>query len=100
MTHHTDPRQFDAQSETGGGAWADLPEWDLSDLYPSVDAPELKRDMEFLTKECAAFAADYEGKLANLDAKAMLDCVLRYEKIDMVAGRIMSFAGLRYTGSH
>ncbi len=96
MTHHTDPRQFDAQSETGGGAWADLPEWDLSDLYQSVDAPELKRDMEFLTKECAAFAADYEGKLANLDAKAMLDCVLRYEKIDMVAGRIMSFAGLRY----
>ena len=96
MTHHTDPRQFDAQSETGGGAWADLPEWDLSDLYPSVDAPELKRDMEFLTKECAAFAADYEGKLANLDAKAMLDCVLRYEKIDMVGGRIMSFAGLRY----
>ncbi len=96
MTHHTDPRQFDAQSETGGGAWADLPEWDLSDLYPSVDAPELKRDMEFLTKECAAFAADYEGKLANLDAKAMMDCVLRYEKIDMVAGRIMSFAGLRY----
>ena len=96
MTHHTDPRQFDAQSETGGGAWADLPEWDLSDLYPSVDAPELKRDMEFLTKECAAFAADYEGKLAKLDAKAMLDCVLRYEKIDMVAGRIMSFAGLRY----
>ena len=96
MTHHTDPRQFDAQSETGGGAWADLPEWDLSDLYPSVDAPELKRDMEFLTKECAAFASDYEGKLANLDAKAMLDCVLRYEKIDMVAGRIMSFAGLRY----
>jgi len=96
MTHHNDPRQFDAQSETGGGAWADLPEWDLSDLYPSVDAPELKRDIEFLTKECAAFAADYEGKLANLDAKAMLDCVLRYEKIDMVAGRIMSFAGLRY----
>jgi len=96
MTHHNDPRQFDAQSETGGGAWADLPEWDLSDLYPSVDAPELKRDMEFLTKECAAFAADYEGKLANLEAKAMLDCVLRYEKIDMVAGRIMSFAGLRY----
>ena len=96
MTHHTDPRQFDAQSETGGGAWADLPEWDLSDLYPSVDAPELKRDMEFLTKECAAFATDYEGKLANLDAKAMLGCVLRYEKIDMVAGRIMSFAGLRY----
>ncbi|MCV2877150.1 M3 family oligoendopeptidase [Rhodobacteraceae bacterium XHP0102] len=96
MTHTTDPCKFDAHSETGGGAWADLPEWDLSDLYASVDAPELKRDMEFLTKECAAFASDYEGKLSGLDAKAMLDCVLRYEKIDMVAGRIMSFAGLRY----
>ena len=26
----------------------------------------------------------------------MLDCVLRYEAIDIVAGRLMSYAGLRY----
>ncbi len=81
-----------------GGArnLGDLPEWDLTDLYAAEDAPELARDMEWLRKECAAFAADYEGRLAGLDADAMLACVKRYEKIDEVAGRVMSFAGLRY----
>ena len=39
---------------------------------------------------------DYEGALADLDAKGFLECVLRNEKINQVAGRIMSFAGLRY----
>ncbi len=41
-------------------------------------------------------AADYEGKLAELDADALLTCVTRNEKISQVAGRIMSYAGLRY----
>lgn len=86
---------FDANS-TGARDLGDLPEWDLSDLYSSPDAPELARDMDWLEKACADFAADFEGKLAGLDAAGMLDCVLRYEKIDMKAGRIMSFIGLRY----
>ncbi len=43
-----------------------------------------------------SFAADYEGKLADLDADGLLECILRNEKISSIAGRIMSFAGLRY----
>jgi oligoendopeptidase F len=74
----------------------DLPEWDLSDLYSSQDAPELSRDLQWLDQECASFAVDYEGKLAHLDAEEMLNCVLRNERINTIAGRIMSFAGLRY----
>ncbi|MDA9351868.1 M3 family oligoendopeptidase [Ascidiaceihabitans sp.] len=73
-----------------------LPEWNLGDLYTGEDAPELKRDLEWLETECAAFAADYENKLATLDAASLLNCVLRNEKINQVAGRIMSYAGLRY----
>lgn len=79
-----------------GGAFGDLPEWDLSDLYTAPDAPELMRDMGWLEGACAGFARDYEGKLATLDAGGMLDCIRRYEKIEGIAGRIMSFAGLRY----
>ena len=79
-----------------GGALGDLPEWDLSDLYAASDAPEVARDLKWLEAECAAFAADYEGKLASLDAPAMLACIHRHERIEQVAGRIMSFAGLRY----
>ena len=86
---------FDANPSAKGG-FGNLPDWDLSDLYPSTDGPEFPRDMAWLQKACADFAATYEGKLAALDAAALLDCVLTYEKIDIVAGRIMSFAGLRY----
>ena len=86
---------YDANA-TGAGAFGKLPDWDLSDLYPSTDGPEFARDMAWLQKACADFAVVYEGKLVGLDASALLDCVLSYEQIDIVAGRIMSFAGLRY----
>ena len=86
---------FDAHSDSGGD-FGDLPEWDLTDLYPSEDSQELKRDLEWLEKECASFATDYEGKLAKMDAAGLLKAVQRNEKISEIAGRVMSFAGLRY----
>ncbi|MCR9126237.1 MAG: M3 family oligoendopeptidase [Rhodobacteraceae bacterium] len=86
----------DAKTSGGSDPLGDLPEWDLSDLYPGPESAELKRDLDWLEEACRSFAADYEGKLADLDAAGMLDCVLRNERISAVAGRIMSFAGLRY----
>jgi oligoendopeptidase F len=85
---------FDANAT--GASLGGLPEWDLTDLYPAPDAPEYDRDMAWLEKACADFAAAYEGKLATLDAAALLKCVEEYEAIDVTAGRIMSYAGLRY----
>jgi oligoendopeptidase F len=86
----------DANAGGGADALGNLPEWDLSDLYASETAPELKRDLDWLEQACASFAADFEGNLADLDAAQLLDCVLRNERINAIAGRIMSFAGLRY----
>ncbi len=86
---------FDSKT-SGGKSLGNLPEWDLSDLYSGPNSPEIKRDMDWLESHCAAFAADYQGKLADLDAAGLLEAVKRYERIDIVAGRIMSFAGLRY----
>ncbi len=85
---------FDADPRAGG--LGDLPEWDLSDLYTAQDAPELLADLAWLQTACADFAQAYEGKLAGLDGAAMLACIRAYERIEAVAGRIMSFAGLRY----
>ena len=85
---------FDARS--GSNAFGDLPEWDLSDLYPSPDAPEVERDMAWVEAETARFEATYKGKLAGLSAAEMLACVEAYEAIDVTAGRLMSYAGLRY----
>jgi len=86
----------DMREGTADDTFGDLPEWNLDDLYPDTDGPAITRDTDWLGKECAAFAADYEGKLADLDAAGLLACIQRYEKIQNVMGRIMSFAGLRY----
>ncbi len=87
----------DANASAGGSdELGALPEWDLSDLYTSPDAPEVARDLEWLQTACADFAAKYEGKLGDLDAAGMLECVQADEDISRVAGRLMSFAGLRY----
>ncbi|OWU84278.1 oligoendopeptidase F [Oceanicola sp. 22II-s10i] len=86
----------DANAGSGGKDLGDLPEWDLTDLYPAPDAPEVKRDLDWLEQACRSFAEDYEGKLDTLDADAFLDCVKRNERISTVAGRLMSYAGLRY----
>ena len=59
-----------------GGAGA-LPEWDLSDLYAAPDAPEIGRDIDWLRRRVPAFAADYEGKLAGLDAAGLLAAIRR-----------------------
>ena len=85
---------FDARH--GSNSFGGLPEWDLSDLYTAPDAPELARDLAFVAAEGKAFAADYQGKMAGLDAAGLLRAVQRYEAIDIAAGRIMSYAGLRY----
>ncbi|MEN8833547.1 MAG: M3 family oligoendopeptidase [Pacificibacter sp.] len=95
-TRAFDSRVFDADAGSATGDFGDLPDWDLSDLYPAVDAPEVKRDLDWLEEACAAFASDFEGKLAGLDGAGMYDCILRNERISQVAGRLGSFAGLLY----
>ena len=86
----------DANPTHGTESLGDLPVWDLSDLYAAPDAPEFARDMARVKELCAAFAADYEGELASLSAPDMRACIERYEEIDRIAGRLMSYAGLRY----
>ncbi|MFN3273979.1 MAG: M3 family oligoendopeptidase [Paracoccus sp. (in: a-proteobacteria)] len=88
---------FDAQDPAGGTAGPDaLPVWDLTDLYPAPDSAELTADIARLDRMVQDFAARHQGKLADLSAAAMLDCIRSYEQIDEIAGRIMSYAGLRY----
>ncbi len=87
---------FDANAAAGGADLSDLPAWDLTDLYAAPDAPEIERDLAWLETACSEFATEHEGRLAELDAEGMLSAVRRYERIDQVTGRIMSYAGLRY----
>ena len=79
-----------------------MPEWNLRDLYPAMDSPEYAADMSKALGECKAFAETYRGKLAGLaggeDASEKLaGAVRRYEALDDLLGRIISYAGLLYS---
>ncbi len=80
-----------------------LPEWNLADLYSSIDAPEVARDLAKMDADCVAFETDYRGKLAEFSARDdggrwLAEAVKRYEAIDDLAGRLGSYAGLVHAG--
>ncbi len=80
-----------------------LPEWNLTDLYSGIDAPEVARDLQQMDADCVAFESDYKGKLAEGVAREdgghwLAEAVRRYEAIDDLAGRLGSYAGLVHAG--
>jgi oligoendopeptidase F len=80
-----------------------LPEWDLSHLYPAMNSPEFAESLARAEAECKAFAEAYRGTLDGLaradDAPAHLgEAVQRYEAVEDLLGRLMSYAGLVYSG--
>ena len=48
------------------GTAGELPTWDLRDLYPAPDAPELERDLARAMADAQAFEARHAGKLAGM----------------------------------
>jgi oligoendopeptidase F len=81
-----------------------LPEWNLADLYRSIDAPEFKRDLDRAETECIAFEKAYKGRLEELAAgshggQSLAEPVRRYEAIEDLLGRLLSYAMLVYTGN-
>ena len=89
-------------SAGGQSALGALPEWNLADLYSGLDDPAIKRDLDRVNEECAAFEETYKGKLAGLASSggAMLAAaVRRYEAIDDLMGRLGSYAGLVHAGN-
>ncbi|MGD9615743.1 MAG: M3 family oligoendopeptidase [Alphaproteobacteria bacterium] len=77
----------------------DLPEWDLADLYPGRDSPELRRDLEALAVDAAAFRVRVENRLAALSGGELGTAVAEYERLQETAGRIMSYADLLRAGN-
>jgi oligoendopeptidase F len=80
-------------------ALGNLPQWDLRDLYPAMDAQEVRADLEKGEADCLAFETAYKGKLLDVtQAGNLVEAIRRYEAIDDLLGRLMSFAHLIYAG--
>ena len=75
-----------------------LPVWDLSDLFPDRDGPELEAAFAGAAADARRFAGSCKGGLANLDGDGLAAAVAEFERIDEVLSRIMSYAQLLYAG--
>jgi oligoendopeptidase F len=97
------PAKTATAAKTKGPDLGSLPEWNLADLYPAIDSAEVRRDLERGDTECSAFEEAYKGKLAALADKpdagrTLAEAVKRYEAIEDLLGRLISYAGLVYSG--
>src|ERR1051326_5892583 len=75
-----------------------LPEWDLSDLYPGRDSPNLKADLDRAAEQSTTFAERYSGKLAGLSGEALGGAIGEYERVRETLDRVMSYASLIFAG--
>ncbi|CAN7224673.1 M3 family oligoendopeptidase [Bosea sp. LjRoot237] len=105
MTRSFDRPAIARAAHAGGAAEAlgALPEWDLTHLYPAMDSPAFAADVERAAAEARRFAELYRGKLAALAARddasaALTEAVKAYERLEDLVGKIMSYAGLVYSG--
>ncbi len=102
MQLNAEPETRAAAGAIGAASLADLPEWDLADLYPGMEAPELKRDLAMAAEQAVAFEKRWKGTLASeaaAGASGRLGLALKhYEALEELMGRIASYAGLVYAG--
>src|SRR5450631_44806 len=82
-----------------------LPVWDLKDLYPGLDSPEVQRDLARADSECLSFEQAFKGRLEAMAAgpgagQALAEAVRRYDALDDLLGRLISYASLFYAGNN
>jgi len=92
------PETATAHAVRDDDALGALPEWDLTDLYPGPDSPELTRDLDRAAEEARGIREAYQGRLAQLDGAALAEAIARYEAVEERLGRIGSYAQLVYAG--
>ena len=83
---------------SSAAATAELPVWNLSDLFPGRDSPQLAAALDSAEADAKAFAAKYAEKLAGLSGAALGAAIGEYEKLEERLARLTSFADLTYAG--
>ena len=73
---------------------AQLPRWNLGDLYASPRSGKLKADLAWAGAESKKFRRAYEGKLKRLDGKGLGRAIQRFETIAERIGKVMSYGHL------
>lgn len=96
------PHPVFASQSSGSVDLGELPEWNLTDLYASVEAPEVAADLKESLDRAKTFEVSYKGRLADLaenNVAALVTAIRAYEDLEDLMGRLISFAGLVYAGN-
>ncbi|HQT39147.1 MAG TPA: M3 family oligoendopeptidase [Acidocella sp.] len=85
-----------AYQPEGMGGSAEIPVWDLSDLYASATDPRITTDLAAIEHEAEAFEARYRGNIATLSGAELGAAIAKYEQIEERLGRVLSYAQLLF----
>lgn len=88
-----------ASSDHGDGL-GNLPEWDLSHLYPAIGSDEVNQALADAKTRCADFEVAWKGKMPAAAKAGTLGAMLQhFEQLEDSLGRLISFASLHYAGN-
>ena len=73
-----------------------LPSWDLTDLYPTIDSPEVEKDLLNVDQMTKKFRKNYRGKISKLKEKGFEKLFRDWEYLERKSGRLLSFAQLMH----
>ena len=85
------------QPDHGPDTGAGLPTWDLSDLFPSSNGPEIELELTAADAAARTFAKSVAGTLATATASAMAAALAGYERLEERLGRIVSYGQLLFS---
>jgi oligoendopeptidase F len=71
--------------------------WDLSPLYAGADDPAIARDMERFRQTADAWAGEYRGRVATLNAEQVATALREYEALMEDYVKLASFVNLTFT---
>jgi oligoendopeptidase F len=71
--------------------------WDLTDLYSGTDDQYIDSDIAWCETEARILRAGYSGKVADLQAPALLLLVKRLETLDCAISKLATFSFLNFT---
>lgn len=74
-----------------------LPRWDLTTLYPALDSPSRKEDMDRLRKLARSFQEKYRGHVSSLTGAELLEAFQKEGEIHGLSAKLGVHAFLSFT---
>jgi oligoendopeptidase F len=73
--------------------------WDLSEIFPDITDPSVKKAIDSIIKVAEGFARKYQGKIKQLSGKQLSGCIKDLEAFQAKLGDVSSFAGLSFAAN-